>query len=974
MNIPKEYTLLRREEIPEIGVVAYIVHHNKTGARLLLMETGDDNKVFNIIFRTPPENDCGIPHILEHSVLCGSEKYPLKDPFVELAKGSLNTFLNAITFPEKTMYPVASCNDADFKNLMSVYMDAVLRPNIYREEKIFRQEGWHYELEDERGPLTVNGVVYNEMKGAYSDPDTVLEDAQKAALFPDTPYRYESGGRPDSIPALSYEAFLDFHRRYYHPSNSWIYLYGNMDFNERLTWLDKEYLSGYERKEVDSRILLEKPFDGMKVTEKPFGISEGEEEDSCIFSLAKVVGGLFDPVDYLAFEVLSYALLNAPGAPLREAILKEGLGNDIYGGYDASLLQPVFSINARGAKKERFNDFLKTVSRVLSDVAEKGISEKTILAGINNIEFSLREADYGRYPKGLVYGLQAADTWLFDEDKALIHLKYNETFEKLKEYAKTDYYAGLLKKALCDNESGAAILLYPDKNLLKADEEKEKARLSALLQGMTKAEKEKIIRDAGALNTYQETPDSPETLKTIPLLSVGDIKKEIEPLINEEREISGIPAVFHNIVTSGILYLDIRFSLSAVSLEDMPYVSLLKALYTQMNTEHFSYQELNDEISLCLGGLSADMSTYERMDEKDSLKADFCVRAKAVRANAKELSRLISEVVFGTDFSDTGRIREIIGEMRIQIENNMVSSGHSTVLKRVLSYSSPSALMDDSIGGVEFFRFIADLEKNFDERKGELVEKLKLLSGRIFRKDGMLISLTGEEADFAALKEALPGFISRVPEGKAPDMPRDFSLTVKNEGFKTASLVQFVGMGGNFKKAGFEYTGALQVLKTIMGYEYLWQRLRVRGGAYGCFTIAYRNGEMAFLSYRDPNLSETLDTYRGVPEYLRSLDIDERDMTKYIIGTVSESDFPRQPHAKGMRSLAAYLSGITEERLQKERDQVLKCTLADIRALSPLVESVLQNEQICVLGNEEKILSCREIFGSVEKLSGDDNE
>ncbi len=971
MNYPETYELVQEKEIPELSAKGVLLTHKKTGARLFLLQTDDDNKVYDIAFRTPPEDDSGIPHILEHSVLCGSERYPLKDPFVELAKGSMNTFLNALTYPEKTMYPVASVNDRDFRNLMAVYTDAVFFPNIRRTDLIFRQEGWHYELDPEEQRLKINGVVYNEMRGAYSDPDSVLERFIKRSLFPDTPYAFDSGGLPDAIPTLTYEHLLDYHKRYYHPSNAYIYLYGKMDYYERLSWLDREYLSRFERIDPCSSIPEQQPFTEIRDVKGSYGISEGEDEDLGILSYAKAVGGLMDPRELLAFDVLGYALLNAPGAPLRKALLHAGIGTDIYGGYDSSYRTPVFSVTARDAKKEDYSRFFQIIDEELGKAAEHGIPEKTLLAGINSIEFSIREADYGRFPKGLVYAFQVYDTWIHDDLSPMLHLTYNDSFRFLKEMVGTCYYQNLIRDRILNNGHGIRVLLEPRKDLAKAQEEALEASLSSYMAGLSGEDLARLQKDSDALRLRQETPDSEEALKTIPLLGLSDLRKEIEPLMNEEITVAGIPGILHRIPTSGISYLDLLFDLKGIPSDAFSTLSLLKILYTQMDTEHFTYQDLNDEISLYTGGLGCDISILREDPPRGRVREIFSVRGKAVSENTGEMIRLIRETLLHTDFSDTGRIREIVSEVRTQYRDNMVSSGHATAMKRVLSYTSQEALEDEQISGVDFYRYLEDLEAHFDERKDALVRELQDLRDRIFRKPLLFVSLTSQQDGLDALHKALPELLEELSDADIEAAPRNFLPEKKNEGFMTSSSVQYVAMGGSFTANGAAYSGAYRVLRTLLGYDYLWKNLREKGNAYGCMSFFSRNGEAAFMSYRDPNLRETLEVFRGIPAYLRTLRLDERDVTKYIIGTLSDIDAPSTPSVKGRRSMTAYLIGITEERLQKERDEILTCREEDLRALAEPLSEVLRADNFTVVGSTEKIRSSSDIFGSIRMLTGE---
>ena len=972
MNIPGAYRLIRQESLKEAAAEAYVLRHEKSGARLILLAADDPNKVFNIIFRTPPSDDTGVPHIIEHTVLCGSDRYPLKDPFIELAKGSLNTFLNAMTFPEKTMYPVASCNDQDFRNLMAVYTDAVFHPNIYKNRMIFEQEGWHYELEQEDSDLTINGVVYNEMKGAFSDPAEVLERENKKLLFPDTPYAFESGGDPDHIPELSYEAFLAFHARYYHPSNSFIYLYGDMDFEERLQWLDEEYLSRYDAIEPDSEIPLQKPFEAMKEAEIALAAAESDDlENTDMYGWSKVVGGLFDPVRCLAFEVLNYALLSSPGAPLRKRLQESGLGADIYGGFESGFREPIFGIFAKDAPKGRYPEFVSVISEELEKACRDGIPKRTLLAGINSIEFSLREGDYGRLPKGLAYCLQISDTWIHDESRAFINMHYDSLFAELKAAVDTDYFKELIRTALIDNKHGVLIHGVPRTGLTEEKDEALKEKLAGMKAALSEEEREKLQKDTAALKAYQSEPQREEDLLKIPLLSVSDIRKEVLPLKNRVSTVSGVPAVFHDEHTSGIAYLDLYFDMSRVPQEDFPYVTLLKNLYAMMDTEQGSYADLNDRISLYTGGLGFTAGTYCLI--RGGVREDFGIRTKAVYGRLPELVSLMEEVAFHTDFSDMKRMKDVLTEMRTQMESNMEHGGHQTAMKRVLSYSSVQAYRDELLSGVAFFRFLSDLLEHFDERKEEILLKLQNIREQIFVKEGLTVSVTAEQEAEEKIVSALSGFIGIIPGesfGSGP-APRPFTPDALNEGFKTAAMVQYAAQGGNFLQAGYRYSGSMRVLRTLMSTEYLWNRVRVLGGAYGCMSFYGRDGEMAFVSYRDPNLRETYGVYEAIPDYLQSLSIDSRDMTKYIIGTISDADMPLTPYMSGIRSQTAYRSGITEEDLQKERDEILNCTVEDLRALAPVVRAVLRSGERCTVGGARKLEEAKDLFKTVGTLSGD---
>ena len=549
------YEVLQTEDLSDLKSKGTLLKHKKSGARVLLMENDDENKVFTIGFRTPPSDSTGVPHIMEHSVLCGSKEFPVKDPFVELVKGSLNTFLNAMTYPDKTVYPVASCNDKDFQNLMHVYMDAVFYPNIYQNDKTFRQEGWSYKLDNPDGELTISGVVYNEMKGAFSSPEGVLDRVVLNSLFPDNTYSVESGGDPEVIPELTYERFLDFHRKYYHPSNSYIYLYGDMNMEEKLRWLDEKYLSDFENEPVDSEIHLQKPFTEMKEVVQEYSIaSEESEEDNTYLSYNKVIGTTLDEKLYLAFEILDYALLSAPGAPLKKALLDAGVGKDISGSYDNGVYQPIFSVISKNANVEQKEEFVRVIEDTLKDIVKNGINKKALRAGINYHEFRFREADFGNYPRGLMYGLQLFDSWLYDETKPFIHMQAIPTFEFLKEQVETGYFEELIQKYLLDNTHGSIVIIKPERGRTARMDKELADKLQAYKDSLSKEEIDALVKATKELEEYQEEESAPEDLAKIPVLGREDISREIAPIYNKELETSGVKLVHHEVETNGIGY------------------------------------------------------------------------------------------------------------------------------------------------------------------------------------------------------------------------------------------------------------------------------------------------------------------------------------------------------------------------------------------------------------------------------------
>lgn len=962
------YKIVKHHTIQEMQSEGVVLEHKKSGARLFLMSNEDENKVFCIGFRTPPSDSTGVPHIMEHSVLCGSEKFPLKDPFVELVKGSLNTFLNAMTYSDKTVYPIASCNDKDFQNLMDVYMDGVLHPNIYKEEKIFRQEGWHYEIQEEQDPITYNGVVYNEMKGAYSSPEGILDRVTTETLFPDTCYGKDSGGDPACIPDLTYEAFLDFHRTYYHPSNSYIYLYGDMNMEEKLRWLDQEYLCHYDRQEVHSEIQKQRPFTETVEKEYFYSISEDDpEEDAAYLSLHTVVGDELDARHYVAFQILEYTLLDAPGAPLRQALIDAGIGKDVLGGYESGILQPYFSVVAKDANQSQKEDFVRVVKDTLRDLAEHGINRRSLLAGMNYYEFKYREADYGSAPKGLMYGLQCLDSWLYDGDP-MMHLEYQATFDYLKKAVEEGYFEQLIRDYLLDNPFEALVILSPKKNLTAEEDACTAEKLAAYKASLDQEAVKKIAEQTRALKEFQDTPDSPEILAMVPLLERSDIDRKAETFRWTEKEIDGVKILHHNYFTSGIGYLKILFQTDPIPQEDLPYVGLLKTLYGMLNTEKYSYSELASEIFLNTGGMDFSIATFVNLEDPEHFTGAMAVSARVLYDKLELGCDLIREILLTTDFTDVKRLGEVVREARSRAKMKLESSGHSTAVARATSYFSAMASYNELIAGTTYYRFLEHLEKHFEEEKDHLIVKLQEISQKLLAKSNMLVNYTADEEGYSYLPNALKKLTALLPEKCKEAHVFAHEVSNRNEGLKMSSQVNYVARCGTFRNRSLPYTGALKILQVILSYDYLWINIRVKGGAYGCMSGFGRSGEGYLVSYRDPHMKETNQIFEGIVEYLRNFDPDDRDMTKYVIGTISNLDTPLTPSLKGSRGLAAYLSGVTDEMMQEERDQILNATKEDIRALADYVQAVLDTGALCVVGAEEKVEANRDMFGEVSAL------
>ncbi|MEG1256279.1 insulinase family protein [Clostridium sp.] len=962
------FKLDKEEKVEEINSISRIFTHEKTGARLLHLENDDSNKVFTIGFKTPPKDDTGVAHILEHSVLCGSRKFPTKEPFVELIKGSLNTFLNAMTFSDKTIYPLASKNEKDFFNLMDVYLDAVFYPNIYNTKEILMQEGWHYELENAEDDLSYKGVVYNEMKGAFSSPDGVLMRKIQESLFEHNTYVFESGGDPDSIPNLTEEEFLGFHSKYYHPSNSYIFLYGDGNLDKMLEFINDNYLVNFDKKEIDSEILPEESFENIKEVIYEYSISEEDgESEKTFMALNFVTGESTDDELYLSLSTLEYLLLETQGAPLKQALLDANLGKDVYGSYDNSILQPVFSIVLKNSEKDKKEKFKEVVFSTLKSLVDKGIDKKLIEACVNITEFKLREADFQGMPKGLFYYMTAMDSWLHGGDP-LRHLKYEKSIEKMKTGLTSNYFENLIEKYLLNNNHGSLIVLCPKKGLAEEKDKQLNKKLQDYKANLSMEEVQSIVNETKSLINRQTTPDSHEILETIPVLSLEDIEEKIDELKVNEIDTKGIKILHHDVFTSKIAYLSFMFNSKCLDQEDIPYISLLSTLLGKVNTKTYSYSDLSNEILINTGGMYFKNEVYG--DSKDVLKYSpyFEGHCSVVVDKLPKALEILSDIIENTVFNDKKRIRELTRVLISRIEMKLIDRGHQVATTRLGSYFSPAYSYIENTSGYEFYKFLKEFENNFDGRIDEVVIKLEAMKKKIFNKNNLIVTVTGQMEEVEAVDENISTILNVLSDESIEVKEYEFIEENKNEGMLTPSNVQYVAKGYNYKKLGYEFTGKLLVLKTIIGMDYLWNKVRVQGGAYGAFANIVRSGNLMFASYRDPNIKETLKAYDETSKYVADFTTTDREMLKYIIGTISELDMPLTPSMAGDTAISYYIRGISQEDRQRERKEVLTTTVKDINGFSKLIADVTDKNFIVVLGNDGKIKNDKDIFKNLENV------
>jgi len=962
----KNYKLIKEQELKDINSYGELLSHEKTGARVLLLKNDDENKSFCIGFRTPPYDDTGLPHILEHSVLCGSRKFPVKEPFVELMKSSLNTFLNAMTFPDKTIYPVASCHDKDFKNLMDVYMDAVLYPNIHSKEEIFKQEGWHYELDSKDGELIYNGVVYNEMKGAFSSPDGILGRESLNSLFPDTAYGVESGGNPDYIPTLTYEKFKEFHKKYYHPSNSYIVLYGNCNMEETLQWLDDEYLSKFDKINVNSQLEIQKPFD--KINEKtvlyPVSKEQGTENKT-LLSYNVALNDKVPAEDLMAMEVLTQVLLQSAAAPLKKALLDDKIGDVIVGEFDSGILQPVFSIVTKNTNPEEKDRFVAKIEGCLNEFVEKGINKKSLEAAINNYEFKLREADFGGASKGIIYTINSLSTWLYDDNDPFSMFDFTPIFNKLKQNIETDYYEKIIEKYLLNNTHKSIVIAQPSLDIQENKETALKEKLAQYKNSLSEEEVLQIVESTKLLKEYQAKPDTKEDLDTIPLLKKSDLSSDVLPLSNNISTMNNVKVLWHNVPTNGIAYIRFLFNIKDLPSNLVSYLGVFKTLFASLDTQEHQYETLEQDIMINSGGIKTSVLCPV---SNVGYTPYFMIEASSLFDKINFVLNIVNEVISSTNYDMKNRIKECLTMSLNATQQSLIGAGHVKSLTRALSYNEPNYYYNDVVNGIAYFDLLSEILKDYDKQYEQLIKNLQELSKYMYCKENLILSFTGTEDGYKLFDENVNNFINCLNNKEAVNDVFEFVANQKNEGFKAPIDVQYVALTGNFKKMGLPYTGALKVFENAVSTDYLWKNVRVLGGAYGCMCGFNYDGTAYFTSYRDPNLEKTLETYKGVVNYLKEFSATDEEMVKYIIGAVGNYDFPKSPSNKGLRSLVAYLSNKTEDDYKFEKFQIITTKESDIKGLVAYVDALVIQNNICVIGNDKKIEEGKNLFKDVKPL------
>ena len=962
----KGYTLLSTEYIKEIDSHVHLFEHDGTKAKILYMQNDDPHKTFGIAFRTPPHDSTGVAHIIEHSVLCGSRKFPLKDPFIELSKGSLNTYLNAMTYPDKTIYPISSQNDADFHNLMDVYLDAVFFPNIYKNDYILMQEGWRYHLENEDDALEYKGVVYNEMKGAFSSPEEVGFRKIKEALFPDTTYHNESGGAPEAIVDLTYEDFLAFHKKYYHPSNSYIGLYGDMDIENILSFIDEEYLSHFEYQAVDSKIATQQAFDKPKVVETYYSVAE-DKPNQLYVSANWVVGETIDRELMVALSILEYLLLDTPASPLKKALIKEGIGEDVFGAFQTHLKQPIFSVMAKNVSEEKKDQFYEIIDRTLRTLVEEGIPKSLLEGALQVKEFELREGDFKGYSKGLLYYIGTMKSWIYDQDPN-IYLKYEDLIHSLQEKKDTDYYEQLIEKYLLNNNHQVKMLIYPKVGLDAAIEEKVQKKLKAIKESWTPEQVKACVEKTKAFNEVQKEPDSPEALLSIPLLKKEELDQNVMFPRYEIRKKQDMDYIITPIFTNQIAYINYFINLEGVPDQSLPYLGMLVGMLSKLDTASYSYEDLSMAIDQHLGGIEFHIQSMHDVNHPDAYKKMFVVKTKALIHELKDQVQLVHTIMNETLFEDRHRIREIIKEMKSMMEMALGSEGHKIAYSMLLASFSPAEAFDEATKGLSFYQAVREMDENWDKQQDEIIANLQAAYQFFQNRKRYTVGITVDEAYVdECIRDTYEG-LEKLKEEDIEDYKIPFTPHPIKMGLIYPGNVNYVAMGYNFKTLGFKYHGALVLLKSILSMDYLWNEVRVKNGAYGCFADFRKSGNMFFVSYRDPNIEKTLEIYRKIPDYVASLELSERELLQYLIGTISSMDFPYTASTEGYTAQIYALVGTTKEDLQAIRDDIFSANNDILRSFAEPIRKVLDQNQYCVFGNTVSIPQNEALFETTLKI------
>lgn len=964
------FELVSKKWIEDLKCNACIYKHDKSGARLIYLDNKNDDKMFSVTFRTPTTDSTGVNHIIEHSVLQGSKNYPVKDPFIKMSKQSLSTFLNAMTSSDSTMYPVSSKNDKDFQNLMNVYLDAVFYPNMVKDKRIFEEEGWRYELNSPDGELKYNGIVYNEMKGNYSSPYWVLNRAIAQSLFPDSSYKYESGGLPDEVPNLTYEKFVQTYNNYYTPSNSYFYLSGNLDIEKTLKFIGEKYLNNFDKKSVDSQIKPQKAFSERKNQTAEYSVAQGTPlQNKTYLSSNYVIDTATNKDTVLGFLVLQTLLTGTPSAPLSKALKDNGFGEEVRAQFDLQYAQPTFSIVAQNVNENEKEKFQKVIDETLQNIAKNGFDKDFMDSIMNVFELSNRtvKGDFALMHNNLIMR-----SWLYDGDPTL-YLNINSDINTVKDKIQQGYLQTLIQKYLLDNKHASLVVLKPEAGLEEKKEAELKAKLASQKASFSKDKINEIIKNTEELKKWQETPDSKESIDVLPTLTRQDINSKVKEYKVVEKSENGVKVLQHPIFTNGVGYVLLYFDTTKVPQDKLGYMYLLRETLNNIDTKNYTKEKLSEAVLSNSGGITFVDGSYVKHGDNDTYYPKMMVSLVSLNDKLPKNFELVQEIIYGSNLKDKKRLKEIVNNMKKEKENQLMASGAALASERVLSYMSESGKYNN-YKNEDFYSFLCDLDKNFDSKSDELVKNLEDVRNLVFNKQDMIVSYIGEEENYKYFAESFNKFSNNLRNEKLQSYKYSFDSSKINEGIMTPSKVQYVAKGGDLKKAGYTSTGKLSVLQNILQSGYLWNNIRIKGGAYGT-SMDINNSSIVFSSYRDPNLKETIDTINKIPEYLKNFNVDEKEMTNYVIGAVGKADNANDmlskimgPAADGILADNFYISGTKQSDLQKEREELISTKVEDIRNFAPVMDALLKQNYLTVVGGETKIKENEKNFMVIKDL------
>lgn len=965
------FRLIEESEIKELQGTARIFKHEKSGAVLIYISNTETNKVFTVTFKTPPEDDKGTAHIIEHAVCCSSEKYPFKDTFIELEKGSLCTALNACTYQDMTMYYCASQNDKDFKHLLEVYLDLIFHPLAVKAPHFFMQEGWHYELENEKSDITYNGVVYNEMQGEYDDAATVLEHTVNQILLCETPYRFDSGGVPEAIPTLSYEEFLTFYKRYYEPANASFFLYGDGDVLEHLAFIDRECLSHFSKNEVKAEIPMQRAFERPKYIHQAYPVSsDTNTKDKTLFALNFVVGTAEDAKLRLSFEILEQLLLISSSSPLvEELIVNKQLGKCLgEAGYNACKRQPVFSIVLRETQKNKKDDFEQTVFAILSRLSEKGIDKKLLKAALNTVAFRLKEAEYDGEPRGLIYSELIQNSLLYG-GAPYNHLCHEEILRQIKQEADKGYFEALIKEYLLENKHRALVILEPSKALKKQKETMLRQSLKAFKKSLNKQQIKQLIESSQKLDAVQNTSLSQNVLQKLPQLKLEDLNKKAETILLTQSVYDGVKILFNEDNAGDIAYVHLLFDTTGVAEADIPYIGLLASLVTYLDTAHYNHLEIDCEINRHLGGLNCAVNAYPNHQKSTDYKPLFKISAKLFAKKIPAFTALLTEIINSTQFTNVLKMKEIIGQIKYEIEQSFENSSEYIAVQRMYTSISYAGAYEDYVSGISYYLFIKNLYRRFDEDFENISSKLNEVFASIMMKPQLTVFITAAKEQKDWIEAHVKELISGLKEKKIVEHAYIIKPETKNEAFITSGSLYSIALGLKYQDLGWHYHGIIQVISHLLERTYLWERIRLQGGAYGCQLAVSSDGNLVVYSYLDPELLETIDCFETMGTFLENLQMSQQELERCIIGTIGLLDMPLGFEQRSERALTAYLCGITNSDLQKTRDEILAVTLEEIHRFAALFKTINRQNNLCVVGAAASIISNQKLFKTIWRMN-----